>query len=119
MITERIKELCEEKGISVSELAEKFGVSRASVGKWSKSSPSSDTIAKIANYFGVSTDYFLGMSKYRYYVNPTNDSGSNNCGAILIPHIILDNQYRTQSTFKNERTYPEALFAAVSLFLCS
>lgn len=75
MITDRIKELCEEKGISISELAEKIGVSRASVGKWNKSSPSSDTIAKIANYFGVSTDYILGISEYRYYVNPTNDSG--------------------------------------------
>lgn len=75
MIVERIKELCDSKGITITELAEQIGISKAAVGKWGKSSPSSDTIMKIASYLGVSADYILGISEYKYYVNPTNDNG--------------------------------------------
>lgn len=59
----RIKELCEEQGISISKLEGKLGFSNSVIGKWKNGgSPSIDSIRPIANYFDVSTDYLIGLS---------------------------------------------------------
>lgn len=63
-IYDRIKALCERKGITVAKLERDLGFGSNSIGKWGKSgvSPSIDKIAKIATYFKVSADYLLGLS---------------------------------------------------------
>lgn len=59
----RIKELCSQKGISISKLEADLGFGNASIKKWEKgSSPSVDKIVKIASYFDVSVDYLLGRT---------------------------------------------------------
>jgi len=59
----RIKELCSQKGISISKLESDLGFGNASIRKWEKtSSPSVDKIVKIASYFDVSVDYLLGRT---------------------------------------------------------
>lgn len=63
----KIKDLANEKGVSLSELERTIGISNGSISKWEKSSPKADTLQKVANYFGVSVDYLLGSTNNRYY----------------------------------------------------
>ena len=61
MITfERIKNLANKKGLSLQKIAEDNGFSNNLIYRWQKSDPKAKDIAKIANYFHVSTDYLLG-----------------------------------------------------------
>lgn len=53
--------LCEDNNVKPTNVALEIGVSRATATKWKKGSiPNSDTLFKIADYFGVSVDYLLG-----------------------------------------------------------
>lgn len=69
----RLKELRERKRLTQSQLAEVLDVSQQAVGKWEldKASPDDKTLIRIANYFGVTTDYLLGYDdKPTYYTDP-------------------------------------------------
>ena len=60
---QRIKELCYQRGITISKLESDLGFGNSSIKKWEKiSSPSIDKIVKVANYFDVTTDYLIGRS---------------------------------------------------------
>ena len=63
----KIKDLANEKGVSLSELERSIGVSNGSISKWEKSSPKADTLQKVADYFNVSVDYLLGRTNNRFY----------------------------------------------------
>lgn len=63
----RIKKLASEKHISISQLERTLGLSNGSVSKWDKSKPNSKYLEKVADYFGVSTDYLLGRTDKRHY----------------------------------------------------
>ena len=60
----RIKELRKKLGISQSELAEKISVSHFAISRYErdKTSPDPETISKLADFFGVTTDYLLGRT---------------------------------------------------------
>ncbi len=61
----RLKQLRKEKGITQEQLAQILGVERSSIGKYEgkdKVMPSDDIKARIAEYFGVSVDYLLGLN---------------------------------------------------------
>ena len=58
----RIKELCEQRNITIQRLETSLGFGKSTIKKWEESSPSADKIIKIADYFGVSTDYLLGVT---------------------------------------------------------
>lgn len=55
-------ELCSKKGISVTKATVEIGLSRTIGTKWKNTgaTPNGDTLNKIAEYFGVTTDYLLG-----------------------------------------------------------
>ena len=57
-----IRELVQQRGMSVSELERKLKLSNGSISKWDKSSPNSKPLTKVANYLNVTTDYLLGLS---------------------------------------------------------
>lgn len=57
---EKIKELTNQKGISVRELEKRLGYSNGYFSKWKNVSPNSEGLSKVADYFGVSIDYLLG-----------------------------------------------------------
>lgn len=64
MLNENIKKLRLAQNISQVELARRLNVSKQSVSNWENDNiqPSIDTLIKIADSFGVSTDYLLGLS---------------------------------------------------------
>lgn len=61
----RIKELRAVKNVSQAELGRAIGVERSTVCQYEKGSrmPDNNTLIKIADYFGVSTDYLLGRTE--------------------------------------------------------
>jgi len=66
---EKIQELCERDGTTVTSLEKDLGWGRGSIGKLKKGgSTSSDRLQQVAEYFHVSTDYLLEMTEY--YTDP-------------------------------------------------
>ncbi len=63
MIPEKIKLLREKKGLTQAELAKQLGITRSGVNAWEMgiSVPSTQYIVYLAQLFGVSTDYLLGV----------------------------------------------------------
>lgn len=59
MILEKIRKLCSQKGITISELEKECGIGNATISRWDKSFPRMDTLIKVAKYFEVSIEYFL------------------------------------------------------------
>ncbi|HEM3610516.1 helix-turn-helix domain-containing protein [Streptococcus suis] len=64
---ERLKALRLESNLTQKEIAEKFGIKQPNYQQWEsgKRKPTSDTLEKFSEFFGVSTDYLLGNSDYR------------------------------------------------------
>ena len=60
---ERLKELRLEKGLSQRELACLTGISQNAIAFWEneKRVPNSNAVATLAIFFGVTTDYILGL----------------------------------------------------------
>ncbi len=65
MLGEQIKKLRMAKNISQVELADKLSVTKQSISNWENENimPSIDMLIKIAEYFGVTTDFLLGLSE--------------------------------------------------------
>jgi len=65
MISENIKELRKQKGLTQKELAEKLIVTSQAVSRWETGDvePSIDTISNMAKIFGVTTDELIGGSE--------------------------------------------------------
>lgn len=63
----RLKLLREEKGLYLIDIAKILGVSATAVSYYEneKRDMTPDTILKLADYFGVSTDYLLGKTDIR------------------------------------------------------
>ena len=62
MLHEKIRRLRTAHGITQVELAHRLGVSKQSVSNWESNNiqPSIELLEKIADLFGVTTDYLLG-----------------------------------------------------------
>ena len=58
-IYDRIKQLCKEKGVSVRQMEIDNGMVRGKASKWKVYTPQSDTLLRLSEYFGVTTDYIL------------------------------------------------------------
>lgn len=56
---ERIKELCESKGITVSALERKAGLKPNTIKRWAESRPMADPAWAVANALEVSMDFLL------------------------------------------------------------
>ena len=65
MLGNNIKELRKAKRMTQKELADTLHVSQQTVGSWEteRAIPGADTLAQLADYFGVTTDYLLGRSE--------------------------------------------------------
>lgn len=67
MIGNRIKLLREEFNLKQEDLAKKIDVSPSAIGMYERDlrEPNDDITLKLANFFGVTTDYLLGKSDIR------------------------------------------------------
>lgn len=77
----KLKQLRKQKGISQEEAAQSLGVSLSSYQKYEREkssvTPSIDVILRIADFYGVSTDYLLGRSPLEALevdISPVDDS---------------------------------------------
>ena len=78
VIKSRLKELAKSKGVPMSQVLKDVGLNPGfvtDIGRKS-SSPASDKLIKLANYFDVSTEYLLGRTDdpRNYIINPDYDS---------------------------------------------
>lgn len=65
MFYDKFKELCDEKGVSPKRAVTEMGLSNSLATKWKNTgaTPNSETLKKIAEYFGVSVAYLLGTEE--------------------------------------------------------
>ena len=63
---ERLLTLRKERGIGQNELAKILSLSNASISYWEngKQAPSAEVIYKFSQFFGVSSDYILGVKEW-------------------------------------------------------
>ena len=59
---EKIKELCQNRGISINSLEETLGYSRNTIYSMKNKKPNAERLQEIADYFNVSTDYLLSRT---------------------------------------------------------
>ena len=70
----RLKLLRDEKGLTQEDLAKIIDVSPSAIGMYERDErePNDDLTLKLADYFGVSTDYILGKSDIQNSTNTNN-----------------------------------------------
>lgn len=85
---ERLSDLMKNKGITQDMLSKYCYVTRQSVGKWvtGQSTPDIDNLAKIADYFDVSTDYLVGRNDYK----TTNKATKELCQTLGLSERSID-----------------------------
>ena len=73
MFFNRFKQLCDQKQVSVYRACTDIGLNRSAVAKWKGGGkPNGSTAAKLADYFGVTTDYLLGQSEEKMPAKKTH-----------------------------------------------
>lgn len=67
MLGEKIAEQRKKLGLSQEELAEKLNISQKSISKYELGNrkPQYKVLVRMAEYFGVTTDYLLGLAERR------------------------------------------------------
>lgn len=58
-LKDRVKELANQRGISLPALEAELGFGNSTIVKWDKSTPNADKLNAVAKYFGVTMDYLL------------------------------------------------------------
>lgn len=66
---DRIRALANAQGLSLPALEAKLNLGNGTISRWSKSSPNTDKLARVADYFHVSLDYLLGRSEKEISLN--------------------------------------------------
>lgn len=61
-ISDKIKQLCKSKGVSVKKMLEDVGLGFNMISCMKTSMPKADNLAKIADYLDCSVDYLLGRT---------------------------------------------------------
>ena len=78
MFYDNVKDLCALNRTNITQLAKDLGLSTSMPTKWKNGSvPKSDTVQKIADHFGVTTDMLLAKNE------PTHTIGNVSGSAVL------------------------------------
>ena len=102
MFFNRFKSLCDQKNISVYRACTEIGLNRSAVAKWKNGGkPNGSTAAKLAEYFGVTTDYLLGQSEQ-------STTGS-------MPRVVSDEEIKF-ALFGGDGEITDAMFDEVKQF---
>lgn len=59
MILVNITKLCKEKGISIAKLERETGIGNGTISRWGTSSPTVESVRKVADFFGVTVDALI------------------------------------------------------------
>ena len=59
MIYSNVKNICDERKISIASLERAIGLGNGTISGWRNSSPRVDILKKVTDYFEVSLEYFL------------------------------------------------------------
>ncbi len=59
MIYDKIKQICEKKGISVASIERKANLSNGSISKWNTSTPTVDNLKAVADVLKIKVDKLL------------------------------------------------------------
>lgn len=63
MLYSKISGLCKDRNISIARLEKECGFGNATIRGWKTSNPNSNNLKRVADYFGVSIEYFLSEEK--------------------------------------------------------
>lgn len=88
MLGENIRKLRQNRGMGQPELGRRVGASKQSISNWENGNimPSIDLLIRLADFFGVSTDYLLGRSSRK----TLDASGLTELQAAHIQQLIDD-----------------------------
>ncbi len=68
---EKVKSLCDERGISIRKLEIELGIGNGIIGRWKHSKPNAERIKSVADYFNVSVNSLLDDEEdVEYYIDP-------------------------------------------------
>lgn len=87
LLVKTIRELCQSKGIAISQLETDLEFGAGLISRWTKSSPSIDKIVDISDYFNVSIDEIVG------YNNVINDKFLEKLIKQTVSKDIIWNKY--------------------------
>lgn len=69
MFYERLRDICKERGTTVTNMLSKLGIATGSTGNWKRGSlPNGEILIKIADYLNTSIDYIL-LGEFRSDMN--------------------------------------------------
>lgn len=51
-----VTRIANERGVSIAKLEREAGIANGAIGKWRTQTPKVETVAKVAEYFGVTID---------------------------------------------------------------
>lgn len=90
-IGQRLKSLRKERDMSQQELGDALGITKVSICGYEKGTrtPSLETFALLADFFGVTTDYFLGRE-----VSVINEDDGQYVGSISEDDIRVQKEFR-------------------------
>lgn len=71
-IYERIQEVAKEKNLTIRDIERYLGYANGSLRKW-KNSANSARLIEVAEFLGVSTDYLLGKTSFKYLIEEPDD----------------------------------------------
>ena len=87
---EKIKELADKRGISLTKLEEDLGYSRNTLYKLKSQKPNAERISEIADYFNVSTDYLLGRTENPHIAKDGDASAPLDLRDIAAQSMLFD-----------------------------
>lgn len=59
-LVDRIRTLANQRDMSLPNLESELGLGNGTISRWKNSSPNTDKLSKVADFFDVSVDYLLG-----------------------------------------------------------
>lgn len=101
MFYERLKKLCDERGLALTNVVvNELHMSRGNLSRWKNGNvPKGDTLSTLAEYFGVSTDYLLGTAELKKDCLATLDNQVLSLTAeevrLVLKYRSLDDEGRT------------------------
>lgn len=102
-ILDRVQFLCDCTGTTLYKLEQETGLSKGSIRKWNESSPSCESLYKVASYFGISCETLLGHGKPIEEKISTLHSAKlqKSLDSILQTVLKLENQIRSLESEEN------------------